>query len=396
MNRTAIENLRVDLSALVDEGRIPGAAVVVEQDGKILIDIRVGYRDVESGEALPSDAIFRLYSMSKPVTSVAIMMLAEQGLLSLDDPASRFLPEFSDLRVYASGGLDDMRTEPAARPITVADLLSHASGITSHFAGDAPVHQYYRRHGVMRDTPVGRLAGDGAPARDLDELVARIGRAPLLHQPGQQFDYSYSTTMLGAVVERATGRRLDEALQAMIFDPLDMAAAGFFIADADLDRLVTNYVALPGGLMPIETPEASEYRDRGRLQDGGGALLATAGDYMNFCRMLIGGGGFRGRRLLSEAAVREMMVPRVMAEIAPIAIPFGYGFALGTATTAAAGLQPAGTASWGGSAGTYFFVEPSTRAIALLMTHVLALPPSDLSVVLRKRVNAAAMEVIDR
>ena len=237
---------------------------------------------------------------------------------------------------------------------------------------------------------------DGPPARTLDELVRRIGQAPMLHQPGEHFDYSYSTTMLGAVVERATKQRLDNALKAMIFDPLQMVDTGFFVEDASLSRLVTNYAALPTGLMPIETPETSEYRDHDRLLDGGGALAGTASDYLNFCRMLVDGGVFNGRRLLAEGSLRAMMTPRVQAEMPSLSVPFGYGFALGDASTEAAGLQPADTASWAGSAGTYFFLDPAAKATALLMTHMLVVRPVETSNTLRKLVNGAAMALIER
>ena len=396
MDQAAVEALTAGLSALVERGEAPGAIVRVEQAGRRLADVRVGYQDVASGRPLAADSLFRLYSMSKPITSVAVMILAEQGLLKLEDPASRFLPEFSDLRVYESGGVDDIKTVPVRRPPSIADLLSHTSGITYHFTGATPVHQYYRKHGVLRDTPVGRLPGDGPPARTLDELVARIGKAPLLRQPGEGFDYSYSTTVLGAVIERVTQRRLDAALRALVLDPLEMTDTGFFVEDGDLTRLVTNYAALPGGLVPIETAESSEYRDHSRLLDGGGALAGTAGDYMNFCRMLAEGGVFKGRRLLSDASLEQMMVPRVRAEAPPLSVPFGYGFALGDAATEAAGLLPAGTISWGGSAGTYFAVDPKAKATVLLMTHVLAQPPVEVGVAMRKQANRAALALIAR
>lgn len=396
VDQSAAERLRSELSQLVDRGELPGAIVRIEQDGRTLADVCVGYQDVAAKTPLAETSIFRLYSMSKPITSVAIMMLAEQGLLSLDDPASRFLPQFAEMRVYESGGVDDMRTSAIRRPITIADLLSHSSGITYHFSGETPVHEYYRRHGVMRETPVGRTSRDGPPARSLDELVSRIGKAPLLHQPGEKFAYSYSTTMLGAIVERATQQKLDSALQAMIFDPLDMVDTRFFVEDADLSRLVTNYAGLPAGLMPIETAATSEYRNHARLLDGGGALAGTTGDYLNFCRMLVDGGAFKGRRLLSADSIREMMVPRVKTDMPPVSIPFGYGFALGDAATEAAGVQPAGTASWGGSASTYFFVDPKARATTLLMTHILVPPPMETGTTLRRLVNRAALDLIVR
>jgi len=395
VDQVAAAHLRTDLAGMVERGELPGAIVRIEQDGNTLADVRVGYQDVATKAPLAEDAIFGLYSMSKPITSVAIMMLAEQGRLSLGDPASRFLPEFAEMRVYESGGVDDMRTVPIRRPITIADLLSHSSGITYHFTGLTPVHEFYRRHGVMRDTPVGRMRQDGAPARSLDELVARIGKAPLLCQPGERFAYSYSTTLLGAVVERATGQRLDVALQAMIFDPLEMIDTGFFVEDADLPRLVTNYAALPSGLIPIETPERSEYRNHDRLLDGGGALAGTTRDYLNFCHMLVGG-VFKGRRLLSADSLREMMIPRVKTDMPPPPLPFGYGFALGDAETEAAGLLPEGSASWGGSASTHFFVDPKARATALVMTHVLVAPPLETGAVLHKLVTRTALDLIER
>lgn len=217
---SAETQLRTDLEAAVAAGRIPGAIAIIVKGDQRLADVTVGYNDIAAEEPLRHDAIFRLYSMSKPITSVAIMMLAERGKLRLDDPVAKFLPEWRDMRVYVSGGLDDMVTEPVSRPITIADLLTHTAGITYHFTGDTPVHLYYRKYGVMRDTPVGRLPGDGAPAQTLDELVARLGRAPMLHQPGETFAYSYSTTVLGAVIERASGEKLDQFLKAHLLGPL--------------------------------------------------------------------------------------------------------------------------------------------------------------------------------
>lgn len=364
--------LRTELQAAVDAGQLPGARAVIARNGKIVEDVSVGWLDAEKRTPLPRDAIYRLYSMSKPITSVAIMILVERGKLRLDDPAEKFLPEFHDMRVYASGGLDDMKTVPIARPITIADLLTHSSGITYHFTGTTPVHQYYRKFGVMRDTPVGRLPGDGAPARSLDELVARIGKAPLLHQPGAQFAYSYSTTMLGAIIERVSGERLDRFLDETIFRPLGMTDTSFFISDAQLPRFTTLYAATATGIAPIEQPATSDYRDHGRLLDGGGAIAGSADDYLRFAQMLANGGTLDGHRILSEAGVDAMFTPRVtISGLGPQTMRFGYGFSIGDAASDAAGIQPAGTASWSGSGNTYFFVDRAHHLVALLMTHVL-------------------------
>lgn len=384
------------LESLVTNRQLPGAIAVITRDDEILTRVVVGWQDVEHHVPLHDDALFRLYSMSKPITSVAIMMLVEEGRLGLDDPASRFLPEFESMRVYVSGGLDDIVTEPARRPITIRDLLTHMSGITYHFTGATPVHAFYRKYGVMRDTPVGRMPGDGAPARTLDELVTRIGKAPLLHQPGEQFAYSYSTTVLGAVIERASGQRLDRFLKDRIFAPLGMNDTGFFVEDGDLQRFTTLYAATPEGIAPAELPATSDYRDHGRLLDGGGALVGTANDYLRFAQMLANGGKLGDVRILDAATIDLMFTPQTKVEgLGAQSMAFGLGFSLGDAESAAAGTQPAGTASWSGSGNTYFFVDPDTRMVALLMTHILT-PGSEAerSAVFRRVLSDAAASFV--
>ncbi|MBU2286362.1 MAG: beta-lactamase family protein [Gammaproteobacteria bacterium] len=377
VSHSAQDRLEASLKAAVADGRIPGAVAIVAQDGKQLASVTVGYSDIAAKKPLESDAIFRLYSMSKPITSVAIMMLAEQGTLQLDDPAEKYLPEWRDMRVYVSGDLEDMVTEPVERPVTIADLLTHTSGGTYHFTGDTPVHQYYRKFGVMRDTPVGRLPGDGAPARSLDELVARLGKAPLLHQPGETFAYSYSTTVLGAIVERASGQRLDAFLEDHLFRPLGMTDTGFFISDAAVPRFTDLYLEQPSGLSVIETAQTSDYRDTERLLDGGGALAGTAEDYLRFAQMLANNGELDGTRILTKASVDAMFTPRVpIRGFGASDGKFGYGFAIGDAASQARGDLPAGAASWAGSGNTYFFVDRDHRAVALVMTHVLGSGPA--------------------
>jgi CubicO group peptidase (beta-lactamase class C family) len=326
---------------------------------------------------MTQDTIFRLYSMSKPITSVAVMMLMEQGKLSLEDPLSRFVPEFEHTRVYVSGDVDHMVTEPLRRPITIADLLTHSSGLTYHFTGDTPVHQYYRKHGVKRDTPVGSLPTDGPAAATLAELVQRLARAPLLHQPGQQFDYSYSTTVLGYVIERASGLPLDVFLQTRIFGPLRMKHAGFFVQDGALDRFVTNYLWTGTELQPIETRDTTDYRERKRLLDGGGALAGTAGDYLRFAQMLANGGELEGARILKPETVALMFRDHLPLSAAGkgmlpgVQFQFGYGFAIGNASTARAGLFPPGAVGWDGSGNTFFWVDPGQKLVTVFMTQVI-------------------------
>jgi CubicO group peptidase (beta-lactamase class C family) len=388
--------LRRVLRELVAEGLIPGAVLLVGRGARLLHHDVTGWQDVAARTPMRRETIFRYYSMSKPIASVAVMALVEQGRLRLDDPVERTLPELANLRVYASGGLSDMQTVPAERSITIADLLTHRSGITYHFMGEGPVQQYYRTHGVMRDTPVGRRPTDAAPAPDLAELVRRLGTAPLLHQPGTHFAYSYSTTVLGAVIERVTGERLDVALRRLIFAPLGMRDAGFFVTDAALNRFVTNYVATPKGLQAIEMPAQSDYRNASRLLDAGGAIAGTADDYYRFARMIAGGGGIDGRRVLSRGALEDALAPKLTVEgMGPRPFQFGYGFQRGDAASEAAGQLPNGAVGWSGSGNTYFWVAPETSGIVVFMTQVLTPPGFEaLSTRLREAVTGPALKII--
>jgi CubicO group peptidase (beta-lactamase class C family) len=388
--------LRRVLRELVAEGLIPGAVLLVGRGARLLHHDVTGWQDVAARTPMRRETIFRYYSMSKPIASVAVMAHVEQGRLRLDDPVERTLPELANLRVYASGGLSDMQTVPAERSITIADLLTHRSGITYHFMGEGPVQQYYRTHGVMRDTPVGRRPTDAAPAPDLAELVRRLGTAPLLHQPGTHFAYSYSTTVLGAVIERVTGERLDVALRRLIFAPLGMRDAGFFVTDAALNRFVTNYVATPKGLQAIEMPAQSDYRNASRLLDAGGAIAGTADDYYRFARMIAGGGGIDGRRVLSRGALEDALAPKLTVEgMGPRPFQFGYGFQRGDAASEAAGQLPNGAVGWSGSGNTYFWVAPETSGIVVFMTQVLTPPGFEaLSTRLREAVTGPALKII--
>jgi len=383
----ALAAIPKNLQCLVEQGKIPGAVTLIARDGKLIHSSVVGYQDIEARRPMRKDTIFRFYSMSKPITSVAILMLMEEGKLRLQDPVAKFLPQFAAVRVYKSGGLDDMVTEPAHRPVTLADLLTHTSGITYHFTGNTAVHQYYRKHGVKRNTPVGSLPTDGPAAPNLDVLMERIAAAPLLHQPGERFSYSYSTTVLGAVVERISGMRLDRYLQQRIFAPLRMMRTGFFVEGEALERFVTNYIWTDGVLRPFETAATTDYSDRTRLLDGGGALAGPAEDYLRFAQMLANGGELDGTRLLQPDTVRLMFTnhlrPAIRVDIgaAPgIDFEFGYGVAIGNESTARAGTLPVGGGGWDGSGHTFFWADLQRKQATVFMTQVISAkgPPAPL------------------
>jgi len=392
----ALAALQTGLQAMVAEKQLPNAQAVIAKDGRELVRFSVGKLDIEAGHPLPPNAIFRLYSMTKPITSVAVMMLVEEGLIAIDAPLSRYMPEFGDLRVYKSGSVDKMETEPTARPVTIGDLLTHSSGMTYNFTGNGAVQQYYRRHGVMRDGSVGRKEGDALPARTMDELIARLAEAPLLHQPGERFSYSNSTGVLGALIERVTGTGLEAFFQNRIFDPLEMKDTRFVVDDARISRLVSNYVAVEGGLESIETAAGSEYRDPARAFDGGGALAGTLDDYLNFTQMLANRGEWNGRRLLRAETVDLMFQPRLeTGGQAHENVLFGYGLGIGDAISERRGSMPAGAGGWSGSANTYFLVHPGHKLVAIVMTNALIGPPFiDRTIRLRTLLDRAAQAVI--
>ncbi|WP_313437843.1 serine hydrolase domain-containing protein [Novosphingobium sp.] len=394
----AAQALRSELESMVAAGELPQALVLVEQNGKPLIRISTGYADVETRKPITDDAIFRLYSMSKPITSIGVLMLAEQGKLSLADPVARYLPEMADLRVWDGTARGPATTVSAERPVTIADLLLHRSGLTYEFMGDTPVQRWYREHGVARTTAVASTKVQIAPAATLGQLVERLGKAPLLHQPGARFSYGFSTTVLGAVIERASGQSLEVFLQKRILDPLEMKDTTFVLSDTQAPRLVTGYLATAKGLKAVDRPETSEYRDPERLRDGGGALAGTLEDYRHFAEMLAGGGTWHGRRLLRAETLAALYTPHLRTGGGEaLDAPFGYGLAIGDAGTEARGGLPEGAGSWSGSANTYFFADPKHRVVAIVMTNELTPGPFEVRTWrLRKAVNRAALAVIRR
>ncbi len=357
---------------MIAQGTLPQALVLIEQHDRPLVEITTGYSDIATKTPVARDALFRLYSMSKPITTVAVLQLVEQGKLGLDTPVGTILPQLAHLQVWDGSAAYPPRTVPARRAVTILDLLTHTSGISYEFMGNTPVHRFYREHGVGRVTQAASGKNQAEPAHDLDELVARLGTAPLLHQPGGPFSYGFSTTILGAVIEKVSGQSLDAYLKDHIFTPLAMTDTTFVVSDAQVPRLVTGYMATAKGLKAVDAPQSSEYRDATRLRDGGGALAGTLEDYRHFAEMLAHKGTWHGTRLLSEASVALMFSPRLRTGGGEhLDSPFGLGLAIGDAGTEARGGLPVGAGSWSGSANTYFFADPVHDVVAILMTNEL-------------------------
>jgi len=364
-----IDSLRAD----IDKGALPGAVALVARRGKIASFDALGYRDREAGSRMAADTIFRVASMTKPLTSVAAMMLAEEGRLLLTDPVAAYLPEFAELKVAANSEDDSktsLSTEPCKRPMTVHDLLRHTSGLTyAHLAGRV-LRQAYEASGV----------GDGNQTNA--EMIAKIGGLPLAYQPGTTWQYGLSTDVLGRVVEVVSGKELDRFIIERICAPLGMTDSTFGPADAAR-------VAQPqSDAATGKRPQMRDASVRPRWISGGSGLLSTAGDYVRFCQALLYGGAFGGVRLLAPATVALMTsdhlapefrhgssTPVLFGALAPMA-QLGLGFGLGFAVRTHAGRNPlpgsVGDFSWSGVTGTYFWIDPQLQLIAVLLTQAPA------------------------
>lgn len=336
----------------------PGAVLLVARDGKIAHLAALGKRS-PNGEEMTVDSIFRIYSMTKPITSVVALMLVEEGKLDLAAPVSRYLPEFAEMTV-ATGTASDgsVQVEPATRPITVLDLMRHTAGLTYGFFGKGPA-----RAALKAENP-----GNGEKTNR--EVARVIGGLPLEHQPGTAWEYSRATDVLGAVIEVIDGRKLSEVMQTRVFDPLGMVHTGFSVKDQasraliaepyDDDRMIGN--------IPVFDP-----RETRPFETGGGGLVSTAQDYALFMQMLMSGGTLDGKRLLSPATVRYMLTDQ-LGDIAKgkYDIPGKqYGFGLGVAVRRDAGgsalMGNPGDFFWGGSAGTYMMGDPTEDMFVVWM-----------------------------
>jgi CubicO group peptidase (beta-lactamase class C family) len=359
----------------VDAGAFSGAVAVIARHGRVVYLRAVGFRDKAKTIPLQPDAIFWIASMTKPVTSVAAMMLVEEGKLNLAAPVSVYLPEFKGTTVAVESrdavtGTTDIAYEPQKQPMTVEDLLRHTAGFI-HGVGKAKVDQLYVKH--LYDK-----AGVFHRDRTLAEVVSELAKLPLAHQPGEVWDYGHSVDVLGRVIEVVSGQPLDQFLEARVFKPLGMSNTGFYVPEAKLSRLVDppadKWIGPPDSVLgDVATPT--------KLFSGGGGLASTAGDYLRFCQMLLNGGELDGVRILSPAIIRRMTTNALPSNIrfagyagsgvGPRAgSTWGLGFAV--RSDAAWSLVPGsvGSFNWMGASGTYFWVDPAEQLAVVQMIHV--------------------------
>ncbi len=362
------------LHRYVDSGRLPGVQTVISRRGELVHRDCYGLVDIEAARAVQPDSLYRIYSMTKPITSVALMMLFEEGHFLMENPVSRWLPELADLSVWVGGTADRPETRPLDVPLTVHHVLTHTSGLTYGFQYVHPVDELYRRNDL----------GTFGPAEyDLDECMRRLGQVPLQFEPGAKWNYSMSTDVCGALVERMSGMRLDEFFRSRIFEPLGMVDTGFSAPEADVDRCSSLYAAAGSGTLQRLGSPRSMTRPPAMLS-GGGGLVSSSDDYLRFCHFLLGGGELDGVRLLSPRTLAFMasnhlpgnatlneMGQATFAETAMEGTGFGLGFSVLLDPAANQSLGSVGQFAWGGAASTAFWVDPHEELAVVFMTQLL-------------------------
>ena len=351
------------LQAEVAKGRLPGAVALIARKGKVVLHEAVGQLDPASGAAMPLDAIFRIYSMTKPLVSVATMQLVEQGRLFLSDPVARYLPAFAKVQV-AHRDNGHMQLRPPRAAITVYDLLRHTAGMTYEFLGQSPVQKMYDEAGLRTTTR-------GHSNAQFAELLASM---PLMFEPGSIWEYSRATDVLGALLEVVSGQSLGRLLQEQVLGPLGMVDTAFYVPPDKQHRIAQAFAHDPDGGTPMELIDLTEVP---QLESGGGGLGGTVADYARFCQCMLNGGTLDGQRLLSPHTVRFMTADHLgrmgqnRTENAGNMLAPGTGFGLGFSVRLADGLDTApgsvGLYSWGGIAGTTFWVDPKEEMFAILM-----------------------------
>jgi CubicO group peptidase (beta-lactamase class C family) len=375
-----LERLDRHFARYVDDGRLPGCLLTVSRHGKLAHVSSYGHRDVEAGLPVEPDTVWRIYSMTKPITSVAAMILYEEGAFELTDPVSRFIPSFADLRVYTGGSELRPVTVPAIEPVRIWHLLTHTSGLTYGFHRAHPVDAMYRARGFEWGVP---------RKQDLAACCDLWASMPLLFQPGAEWNYSVATDVLGRVVEVASGMSLDEFFASRIFGPLGMTDTGFWLAEAERDRLAALYTIGSGAKATRMDALGSVASHRPAFLGGGGGLVSTAADYQRFLSMLLPtpespAGQLDGVAVLSPRTVSYMARNHLPggtdleafgrplhAESPMRGVGFGLGFAVVIDPVPGRSVTSEGELSWGGAASTAFFVDAATGLTVSFYTQLL-------------------------
>jgi CubicO group peptidase (beta-lactamase class C family) len=359
----------------IDSGKLPCAQTLVWRRGELVHSSTLGKADVERGTPLREDAIFRIYSMTKPVTSVAFMMLVEEGLVALDDPVHRYIPEWRGMGVYEAGIDGAYQTAKTAQPIRCIDLLRHTAGLTYGFQNRTNVDAAYRK------LKIGNFDTEGG----LEAMMGQLAKLPLEFSPGEAWNYSVATDVVGYLVEKISGVPFERFLEERIFGPLKMKDTGFFVPEDKRDRFTSCYALTPSGRVVLQDDrESSIYLKEQPLKSGGGGLVGTAADYLRFSRMLLNGGELDGARIISPKTLQLMTMNHlpggkelveVSRSLFSEAVFEGLGFGLGFAMTVnqARTKTPGslGEYFWGGMASTAFWVDPVEDLTCVFMTQLM-------------------------
>jgi CubicO group peptidase (beta-lactamase class C family) len=375
----SLDYLDEHLQRYISSGRLAGTLTAIWRRGQLVHWRTQGLADRERDTPVRDDTIFRIYSMTKPIVSVALMQLYQRGLVQLDDPVHRYIPAWEELRVYQSGVYPSFQTTPCGRPMTVRDLLTHQSGLTYGFMLRTNVDAAYRELGI-----------GSAGSATLQDMVDALAELPLDFSPGTAWNYSVSTDVVGHLVEVISGQRLDTYLQEHIFEPLGMTDTGFWVRPHQAERLASNYRASSnggGGIEVVDDAATSTYLKEPTFLSGGGGLVSTAGDYLRFSRMLLGRGQLDGARILGRKTLELMTKNHITggASIAGAAVAdrwrepthagngFGLGFAVALDTADGQISASPGEYSWSGAASTHFWIDPAEELAVVFMTQYMSL-----------------------
>lgn len=370
----------------VDEGKLPGTSVIVARGGEIALRDNYGMADIEAGRKIEDDTIFRIFSMTKPITSIALMQLCEQGKVLLSNPVSRYIPSFKEVKVFESGDAESYTTRESAREITIHDILTHMSGL-GFSLGTGPVADIYRKNGL----------GFGFRGLTLEEYCDLLASLPLVFQPGTRWHYGASTDVVGRVVEIVSATTLDTYLDEHIFGPLGMTDTAFWVPEDKQDRLADLYTRRNRKLSRFET--GSSYLERPKLLSGAGGLAGTIDDYHRFVTALVRGGApIIGRKTLEYMTMNHLPGGVDLethargdsaSEVAMAGVGFGLGFGVVTDPPANRSMASRGEYMWGGAASTAFWVDPAEEVTVVFMTQLFPSATYPIRPQLRWTVNQA-------
>ncbi len=360
VSRDALDAARLELDKRIASESIAGGAHMVVRNGEVVYFYVAGVRDIEDRSPLEADTIMRIYSMSKPITSVAAMTLWQQGKFKLDDPVAKFIPAFENTRVLVQQG-DSTEFVPPERPITVRDVFRHSTGYT--YGRETPeLFEHYETEGMFYDAEHGMFP----PSKSIAEAADSLARIPALHQPGAAFTYGFSTDLLGRLIEIWSGKALDEYLQEAVFTPLEMVDTGFSVPSAKEDRFASCHKWEDGEHFIADKAATSPFLDGFEFLSGGGGLVSTMQDYANFCQMLVDGGEFKGKRILEDSTVALMFTDQLSGVAGEFR--FGLGFQISDRELGAGDTKRSASAyHWGGYANTAFEIVPEASLFQIFM-----------------------------